>query len=164
MKFCPSCAHALVERTIHGRLRPSCDHCGFVYYAGPKLAAGVIVECDGCIVLNRRAIDPGYGRWSFPSGYVDLGETPEAAAVREAREETGLDVTIDGLVGVYTNPERPVVLIVYAGHVMGGTLVAGDEVQEVGTFDLAALPPLAFAHDTRIINDWLTWQRHGNHA
>ena len=159
MKFCPSCAHPLAEQHVHGRLRPMCARCGFVHYAGPKVAAGAVVSCDGRILLNRRNIEPGLGRWSFPSGFVDLGETPEAAAVRETWEETGLDIAIDGLIGVYTNPRRPVVFIVYAGHIIGGTRTIGDEVQAIETFAPADLPDLAFEHDERIIRDWLEWQR-----
>ena len=64
----------LVDRFVHGHNRPACLACGFVHYAGPKVAVGVVVFQDGRILLNRRAIDPGKGRWSFPSGYVDLGE------------------------------------------------------------------------------------------
>jgi ADP-ribose pyrophosphatase YjhB (NUDIX family) len=114
----------------------------------------VIAVADGRLLLNLRAIDPGKGSWSFPSGYVDLGETPESAAIREVKEETGFDVALDGLVGVYSSPNRPVVFIVYSGSVVGGEATGCDEVEAVGYFDPANLPPLAFDHDTRIIGDW----------
>src|SRR5439155_7634522 len=115
MKYCPVCGTALVTRELHGHARPACPSCGYVYYAAPKVAVGVVIGQDGRLLLNRRAIDPGMGRWSFPSGYVDLGESTTTAAIREVKEETGYDVRLDGLVGVYSSDTRPVVFVVYAG-------------------------------------------------
>lgn len=158
MKYCPNCATPLVLRFLHGRERPACPACSFVHYAGPKVAAGVLIARAGKLLLNRRAIDPGKGGWSFPSGYVDLGESPMGAAVREVKEETGYDVRLTGLVGVYASPARPVVLIVYGGEITGGAPVACDEVEETGLFDVAELPPLAFEHDAEIIGDWGKWR------
>ncbi len=86
---------------------------------------------DG-IVLVRRAIEPGYGKWVFPGGYVDRGEPLTAAAIREAREESGLDVRLDGLVNVYSYPGRTPVIVVYAATATGGRLEVDDESLEVG--------------------------------
>jgi ADP-ribose pyrophosphatase YjhB (NUDIX family) len=122
------------------------------------VAVGVVIRHEGRILLNRRAIDPGKGRWSFPSGYVDLGESTSSAAVREVKEETGYDVRLGGLVGVYSSASRPVVFIVYDGEVVGGDLAPCDEVEEVGLFAGDALPPLAFEHDSEIIDDWQRWR------
>ena len=81
--------------------RPVCARCGHVVYLDPKIAVGTIIQvASGGLVLVRRAIEPGYGKWVFPGGYVDRGEPLTAAAVREAREECGLDVVLDGLVNV----------------------------------------------------------------
>ena len=116
---------------------------------------------EGKLLLNRRAIDPGKGLWSFPSGYVDLGESPAAAAIREVKEETGYEVRLSGLVGVYQSPARPVVLVVYSGDVIGGAPVDCDEVEAIGLFSDVDLPPLAFEHDGDIIADWRRWRRFG---
>ena len=78
-------------------------------------------------MLVRRAIEPGYGKWVFPGGYVDRGEEVQAAAVREAREEAGLDVRLDRLINVYSYPGRAPVIIVYAATMIGGCLVCDDE-------------------------------------
>ncbi len=124
---------------------------------------GVVLVQNGRLLLNRRAIDPGKGRWSFPSGYVDLGESTVGAAVREVKEETGYDVRLDGLVGVYSSASRPVVFVVYTGEVVGGVAAPCDEVEEVGLFDAQDLPALAFEHDAQIIRDWESW-KHGEPA
>ncbi len=155
MKFCPNCASPLTERLIERRLRPHCTACGFIHYTGPKVAVGVIISRNGAILLNRRDIDPGRGLWSFPSGYVDVGEGLTDAARREVREETGVEVEIGRLIGVYDSPNRPVVFIVYAATAVRGEPMAGQEVQEVGYFLPNQLPEMAFDHDEQIISDWL---------
>ena len=99
-----------------------CVRCGFVFYLDPKVAVGTIIrDDDGRIVLVRRAIEPGYGKWVYPGGYVDRGELVKDAAVREAREEAGLQVRLDRLINVYSYPGRAPVVIVYAASILGGT-------------------------------------------
>jgi ADP-ribose pyrophosphatase YjhB (NUDIX family) len=153
-RFCPSCAGRLRPEEVEGHERPICDACGFVYYLDPKVAVAVIVPYDDGIVLGRRAIDPGRGAWSFPSGYVNRGEVLEEAATREVEEEIGLKVAIDGLVGLYSSAGETVVLAVYAARVVGGSLEAGPEMSEVAVVQPDRLPPMAFSHDRRIIADW----------
>ena len=91
-------------------------------------------------MLVRRAIEPGYGKWVFPGGYVDRGEPLTAAAIREAREECGLDVRLDGLVNIYSYPGRAPVIVVYAATAIGGTLCIDDECLESAEFDDATIP------------------------
>ena len=153
-RFCPSCAGGLRATEVEGYQRPVCDACGFVYYLDPKVAVAVIVPFDDGIVLGRRAIDPGLGAWSFPSGYVNRGEVLEEAAIREVEEEIGLEVAIDGLVGLYSSAGETVILAVYAAHAVGGSLQAGPEMSELAVFPPDRLPPMAFSHDRRIIADW----------
>jgi len=125
-----------------------------VIWEDPKVAALTVVEWEGGILLGRRNQNPGQGRWSFPSGFVDRGEVVEEAAMRETREETGLEVELTGLVGVYSAPGNPVVVIAYAGVPRGGTLKADDDLDEIRSFDPDNLPEMAFPHDTRIVRDW----------
>ena len=113
-----------------------------------------MVSKDGKLVLVQRNIDPAFGHWSFPSGYVDRGEVVEDAAVREVKEETGLDVRLNGFIGLYSSTGNVVILAVYSAEVVGGKLEAGPEAQDVGLFAVNELPPLPFPHDAQILQDW----------
>lgn len=137
-----------------GRTRQVCGNCGHVHFEDPKVAVGVVVEQDGMIVLGRRNHEPNIGRWSFPSGYLDAGELPEEAAVREVEEETGLKVAIERLLGVYATAGERTIFIAYAGLVIGGEMEAGEECLEVRAFRPEDLPELAFPHDAAIIEAW----------
>ncbi|RPI47600.1 MAG: NUDIX domain-containing protein, partial [Chloroflexi bacterium] len=92
LRYCPHCTHPLEERLAFGRRRPACRACGFVHFREAKVGVSVLVEETGRLLLVRRAIDPGRGLWSLPSGFLDWDEAPEVAAVRECAEETGLRV------------------------------------------------------------------------
>jgi ADP-ribose pyrophosphatase YjhB (NUDIX family) len=164
-RFCPVCGNALEPRELRAGEpeRPACAACGFVHYANPKVAVGTIIQVDdGRLVLVRRAIEPGYGQWVFPGGYVDRGEPLPAAAVREAREECGLDVRVDGLVNVYSYPGRAPVIVVYAATAVAGVLAANDECLEVKLFGPADLPwhALAFPSTLDALHDYLDGLRH----
>jgi ADP-ribose pyrophosphatase YjhB (NUDIX family) len=115
---------------------------------------GVVVEMDGGIVLGKRNHDPKMGCWSFPSGFVDAGEVVEEAAARECQEETGLEVSIDKLLGVYSTQGERVIFLAFAGTAIGGQLEAGEECIEVGVFPPDALPDLAFPNDAAILAAW----------
>ena len=151
-RFCPRCAGALESRLIKAGDIPRlvCGACGYVFYLDPKVAVGAIIRVsDDEIVLCRRAIDPGYGRWVFPGGYVDRGEQLEEAAVREAREECGLEVRLDGLVSLHSYQGHTTVVVVYAATAVGGMLtVADEESLEVGTFTADTIPWSSLAFDS----------------
>ena len=161
MLYCQRCGQATTERPVDGRLRPVCVGCGAVTFLDPKLAAAVVIERAGRVLLGRRG--PGAreaGRWSFPAGFVERGERVEDAAVREAREETGLAIQLGPLLGLYSAPGETVVLAVYVA-VADGEPVAGDDLEAVGWFAPNALPDLAFPHDRRILADWRHVRRGG---
>jgi 8-oxo-dGTP diphosphatase len=154
--FCFECGTQLVARHQEDRDRPTCPNCGLIHYRDPKVAVAVVLGDEHGVLLGKRGIDPGAGLWSFPAGYVNRGEVLEVAAVREVQEELGLPIHLTGLVGVYSDPGNPVVLVVYAGEIEGGEPTPdGHEVKEVRRFALDALPDgLAFPHDRRVLADW----------
>lgn len=154
INFCQRCGSKLIEKRVGGKQRPVCPSCGHVAFLDPKLAAIALVSMDGKLVLVRRAIQPAIGRWSYPGGYVDRGEAVEDAAMREVKEETGLDVRLTGLLGLYSTADTTVVLAAYSAEVTGGTLAPGSEAQETGLFDPDELPTLPFPHDDQILADW----------
>ena len=129
--------------------------CNRIIYSDPKVAVAAIIPMDGGIVLIKRAIEPRIGKWSFPSGYVDRGEKLERALEREVLEECGLAVSVDWLVGVYSEIGQAVVLVVYHADAVDGVLIAGDETSDARVFVVDAMPELAFEHDDRIVRDWL---------
>jgi len=141
-RYCPPCGAPLTARVLKAGepARLLCEACGFVFYLNPKVAACAIPSRDGEVVLLRRGIEPQIGKWVFPGGFVDRGETVQDAAVRETREEVNLAVEIDGLVGVYSYPGNEVVVVVYAARIVGGELRACDECLEVATFAPEAIP------------------------
>ena len=94
------------------------------------------------------------GRWAFPSGYVDAGEVVEEAALREVREETGVEVALDRLLGVWSHADDPVIFVAYAGHHVAGEAAAGPEAFEVAYFDPDELPDLPFPHDQEVMAAW----------
>ncbi len=165
-RFCPECGGSLQPRLLKPGEpeRLVCRDCEFVFYLDPKVAVGTIIESDdGRVVLIRRSIEPGYGRWVLPGGYVDRGEEVEEAAIREAREECGLDVRIEGLVGVYSYAGRTPIIIAYVAVIAGGTLVAADEALEARLFGPLEIPwnELAFPSTREALEDYLAGVRPG---
>ena len=163
-RFCPSCGGQLAPRQIKtgDRERMACAACGFVLYLDPKVAVGTIISTeDGRLVLVRRAIEPGYGLWVFPGGYVDRGEQILAAALREAREESGLEVRIDRLINVYSYPGTVPIIIVYAATMVGGELCTDDECLEARWFSADEIPwdELAFRSTADALRDYYGHER-----
>ena len=159
-RFCPRCGATLVSRRLKDGEpeRPTCQACGHIVYLDPKVAVGTVIRnAEAKIALVRRAIEPGYGKWVFPGGYVDRGETLLAAARREAWEESQLRIRVDGLVNIYSYPDRVPVIIVYAATHTGGELVAADESLEAGWFGEDDLPwsMLAFRSTREGLRDYL---------
>jgi len=142
-RFCPACGGTLeTHRPKAGDPdRPVCSRCGLIVYIDPKVAVGTIIRHhNNRIVLVKRGIEPGYGLWVFPGGYVDRGEAVMDAAVREAREESGLDVRIDSLLNVYSYTGAIPIIIVYVATWIGGELCADDECLDVSLFGEDEVP------------------------
>lgn len=164
-RFCPACGGRLETRQLKAGdpRRLVCGGCGYIHYFDPKVAVGtVITTTDDKIVLVRRAIEPGYGLWVFPGGYVDRGEEVTVAAIREAREEAGLDVRLDGLINIYSYPGRPIVIIVYKASIIAGHLRIDEESLEAGLFSRPEIPwaELAFRSTRDALDDYYTGIAH----
>ena len=147
VKFCPKCGTATRLELRFGLQRPVCPACGFIYFADPKVAVAVLVDQDGQVLLVRRAGEPFRGLWSLPAGFVNAGEDPAEAAVRECAEETALQVKISGILAIHSgraHPRGSDFIIFYRAFVTGGTLQAGDDADAAQWFDRNNLPDLAF--------------------
>ena len=157
--FCPRCAGRLENRLLKegDPERLVCGSCGFVFYLGPKLVAGAIVELDGGIVLIQRDIEPGYGKWTFPGGFVERGERAEAAAEREVLEESGLEIEVGEIVGLYSYEDQVPVIAVFSGQVTGGEPTPLDETMAVKVFPRDGLPwsEMAFPSTEHALKDYL---------
>lgn len=159
VSYCPHCGAAMETAEIAGRVRETCPDCGFVFYRNPVPAAGVLVELEGGIVLIRRGQPPFAGWWALPAGYIEADESVEQAAMRECKEETGLDVELLELFGVYSFPDGPVhsgIIIFYRARPVGGELEAGDDADEAALFSPDELPErLAFRTHREVLERWM---------
>lgn len=153
-KFCIRCGSPLRKRAAFGRKRYACTACDYVHFDDPKVAVGVVAERRGKILLVKRNHEPKIGEWSFPSGYIDRGEVLEDGALREAKEETGLDLRLTRLLGAWSAPGDRVVFIAFAARSPSGKIVVGPECMDARFFALHELPPLAFPHDGAILKAW----------
>ncbi len=160
MHFCVNCGAPLAVRSIEGRDFEVCPVDGYVLWRDPKVAAAVVVEVEGGIVLGRRAIEPGYGLWCLPGGFVNDDEHPAAAAVRECAEEINAEVELTGLLGVYhiaKTTASSIVGVAYRGRLVDGANISpGPEMLEVGVFAMDRLPPLAFPSHEAVLARYLT--------
>lgn len=161
--YCPQCAGHLTLKIIEDKKRQICPVCGYVNYQNPIPACAVILEKEGKILLVKRKYLPAAGDFSLPSGFMEREESPEKTAVREVKEETGLDIRLKHLLNVYKaadDPRAKVVLIVYTGEIIGGELKAGDDASEVGFYPQSSIPSnLAFRSHRKALQDYFELKR-----
>jgi len=160
--FCPICGRPLVSRPDNDGRRPHCTRCRRFYYLNPVPAACCFVVREGKLLFAKRAIEPCFGEWSLPGGFVEMGETTVEAAVRELREETCIEGRSLHLIGASTQPSQYNGSVVVLGYYVAeweGTLAAGSDVADVEFFPESGRPPLAFqAHrDLLRLFDSTTW-------
>ena len=157
--YCPRCGGRLETRALKegDPERLVCGSCGFVFYLGPKLVAGAIFELDGEIVLVQRDIEPGYGKWTFPGGFVERGERAEDAAEREVLEECGVEIRAKGIIGLYSYEGQIPAIAVFRADVVGGEPVPLDETMDVRGFSRDGLPwsEMAFPSTEQALKDYL---------
>lgn len=163
IRFCSSCGGSVIRRSVHlaEPARLVCERCGRVHYQNAKPTACALVVRDGRVLLVRRAIPPALGQWDIPGGFLEADEHPEAGVVRELREETGLEITITRLLGmyigayVYGDEQAYTLDIVFVASAPSGEPRASDDAAEIGWFAPAELPEtLAFTHQHAVLDDW----------
>lgn len=151
---CPLCGEELRERSMDGCPRTVCPSCGFVHYRNPAPAVGVLLFENGRILLVKRRFEPYRGLWVIPSGFMEYEETVTECAVREIKEETGLDVEMEELhsvVSCFDDPRGNTLLVLYTGRITGGSLEPGDDAEDAAFFPLDGLPAVAFEAHRRVL-------------
>jgi 8-oxo-dGTP diphosphatase len=158
-RFCPLCGGRLENRLLKASEpeRLVCTGCGFVFYIDPKLAVLALVPYQGGLVMVRRAIEPGYGLWVVPGGFVDVGEKVEEAVVRETQEEAGLQVRVVRLLNVHSYRNSRTVVLSFITDYLSGEVAAGDEELEARVFSPKDIPwdEIAFRSTADAIKEYL---------
>ncbi|MXX81664.1 MAG: NUDIX hydrolase [Chloroflexi bacterium] len=155
-RFCPQCAEPLASVT-------GCKRCGWIHYFDPKVAVVVLATDEhGRLLYVRRNHEPAMYEWAWPSGFVDAGERVEDAAVREVREETGVEVEVEELLGVWSATGEQVVLIAYRARAVAGALRPGSEALAAAWHPLqpeSRRPRTVFPHDAAVLRSFLGPER-----
>jgi ADP-ribose pyrophosphatase YjhB (NUDIX family) len=157
IKFCPECGSAVEIQPRFGRPRAVCPACGRVHFQDPKVAASVLIEQQGKILLVKRVMMPLQGTWTLPAGFVEAAEDPREAAAREVLEETGLTVEIGELFDVIYGREHArgaSIVLVYRAEVQGGKLEAQDDAEDARFFGPKELPELGFEATKKVVGWW----------
>lgn len=155
--FCPMCAAHLV---INSSNRQHCGNCKWTHYDNPNPVVVILGSYPDDplrrVVMIRRKNNPGQGGWALPGGHVDHAEIVQEAAIREFKEETGLDIELEELVGAWTTNPTSVnrVVIAYLARVVGGTMMSGDDAADVQLFSQEDCPQAVFGSHAKMIKDW----------
>lgn len=155
-QYCPYCGYGLVDKFMEGRLRRYCNRCAAPVYENPVPAACLVtIDKNERILLVKRSVAPKKGWWCLPGGFMELGETPEEAGLRELEEETGIHGKIDMLLGVTTHSGDIYDTILMTGFLVrqySGIPFAGDDADDVKWFDRDKMPEIAFSSHQNFIN------------
>jgi ADP-ribose pyrophosphatase YjhB (NUDIX family) len=160
VRHCSRCGAVLRFGEVPGedRARLVCDACGYIFYVNPRLVVTTIPVTEaGEIVLLRRGIEPAYGSWAQPGGFLEVDETVNQAAIRETFEETGLIVEPGEILGLYSRLEAAVVVVAFEARVIGGTAQVTPEAIEVQAFAPAEIPwsGIELVTSRWAIRDWV---------
>jgi len=166
MKFCSNCAAPLTRRVPPGDSLPRhvCDACGIVHYENPKMIVGCVAEWQGRILLCRRAIEPRYGLWTVPAGFLENGETTAAGAQRETLEEANARVEIDDLFSLYNLPHINQVYMLFRARLLDLDFGPGSETLETRLVDETEVPwnELAFVTVRNTLTHYFNDRRSGS--
>lgn len=166
VRFCPLCGGALELRIVAPDHKENqvCTQCGFVYFLAPKLVAGCIIAEGERILLIRRGLEPALGKWTYPGGYVDFGETPAQCALRETAEEVGMTVREPELMGVYADrgeAKPSIITVTYVANPGAEAPTVTAEATEVRYFSVDEIPwgDLAFDTTVQALEAWVKMAR-----
>jgi len=156
LRYCSHCGAACHVRAVGGRRRPVCGACGFVHYKNPAAGVATVVVQEGRVVFGRYGPATRWaGKWSLPAGFIEYGESFLEAAIRETREETGLEIEPSGILNVASNfwaPHLHTLVVTLTGRVVGGSLMAGDDFDAVAWVPLAGpFPEPACWYDAKVV-------------
>ncbi len=142
MNYCSACSAPVSKKVPPGDNLPRfvCEVCQAIHYQNPKIVAGCIPEWRDQILLCRRAIEPKYGLWTFPAGFMEIGESTEQAAIRETWEEANARVELTGLSAVLSLPHIGQVYMVFRGRMLSSEFKAGEESLDVHLFSPQHIP------------------------
>jgi ADP-ribose pyrophosphatase YjhB (NUDIX family) len=165
MKFCSNCASPVVRRVPPGDslARWVCDACGEIHYENPKVVVGTVPEWDGRLLLCRRAIEPRYGYWTLPAGFMENDETVGDAARRETEEEAGARIELVEPYAMLSVPHVNQVHVFYRARLLDLEFKPGEESLEVALFDEAGLPwkEIAFRTVGLTLRHWFADRKNG---
>ncbi len=167
MKFCSSCGHGIVHQVPSDDNRPRaiCTHCETIHYVNPRLILGTLSTWQDQILLCRRAIEPRAGLWTLPAGFMELGESTEAGALRETLEEAGAEAKIQDLFAIFDIPHVEQVHLFFRADLVSPTLAPGVESLEARLFRAEELPwdELAFESVRQALELFLEDRAAGQH-
>jgi len=156
-KFCPLCKYPLRWAKIDNKKRLVCQGCGWINYKNPlPVVASAVINKENKILIIRRNLEPGMNKWALPGGFIELGETPEEAAVRELKEETGIDSNIIHLIGVYLQKSKrygSLLIIGYLATAIHGNISVNSEVKEAKFFSKEEIPYIPFSTHRKIVKE-----------
>ena len=165
MKFCSNCAAPVVQRVPPGDSLPRyvCDRCGEIHYQNPRVVVGTVHEWEGRVLLCRRAIEPRYGYWTLPAGFMENGETVAAGAARETLEEAGTRIELAEAFSMISVPRVNQVHVFFRARVLDLEFRPGAETLEVGLFEESEIPwkDIAFRTVSLTLERWFADRRGG---
>ncbi len=166
MNFCSNCGHKTAEKIPLGdhQVRRVCTQCNTIHYVNPKVICGALALWEDKVLLCRRAIEPRYGLWTLPAGYMELFETMEQGAARETREEAEAEVNIQQLYCMYNIPRIGQIYVLFKSELVGGEFGAGEETIESHLFSEDEIPwnDLAFPSVERTLRHYFADRKTGS--
>ena len=149
-QFCPVCSHELTDRLQDDRIRRVCRGCGFIFYQNPTPAAAVVLIENDLVLLVKRKYEPKAGDWSLPAGFIEYDESPSETAIRETKEETGLDTEPKRIAGIFQRPATKegnnITIFVFKSDIISGKLTNSETHPEVGYFSYEEIKDLDGKH------------------